>query len=187
MQKKRKRNEGDVIVKYWFDPSWCGIYSSRYRFCFETDKGRKFVADLDICLRKLPYHKAIQQHRMRFLQEAFRNAIKPQVEEAKRVYFLRIPVQVCPYSGELFSMETCHVDHGGFRKGVRTYTFSQLLTRFFRDEERYYDNNLNLVELTSSPPFEIIDPSLKKRWQGFHSLHATLHIVSRMANLYLCH
>jgi hypothetical protein len=184
----------DPIVNYWFDPQACGIYSSRYRLCFETASKNRFSADLDVCIQRLSYSKALWKHRMRNLHEAFRLAIGYQIETAKIEFFESMPVRVCPLSGELFSKETCHVDHGG-KKNVKTaltlgerlpLTFMQLLKNFLREQERVHDMKASDIELTTAPPYELADSKLKLRWQQFHATHAVLQVVSRRANLYCC-
>jgi hypothetical protein len=183
------RKEPDMISGFWFNPEVCSIYSSRYRFCFETTSKREFTADVDICVKKLPFYKALQQHRKRHLQEAFRFAVKDQIEKLKTQHFLDKPVRVCELTGDLFSIDTCHADHGGPREKSTPYlslSFSKLMQNFHKEEKRIYNSFLTDVQLTQTPPYHFLSAEVKNRWQTFHAEYAILHIVSRKANLYLC-
>lgn len=190
----KPENKKISLVEYWFDPKQCGIYSSRYRFCFRTNAGNTFITDLDICLQSYPYWKAMFFHRKRQIHEAFRLAILNQIETAKEKHFRLEKVRVCEISGDLFTKETCHADHGGPRRPRDLScrepcpkTFSQILQGFLKEEKRVYDIQMKDIELTSEAPYELANTYLKQRWQNFHAEFAVLHIVSRRANLYLCH
>ena len=135
----------------------------------------------------MSYPKAASMHRMRHLQEAFRLAVKDQIEGAKEKHFAKAPIRVCFLSGDLISRETAHSDHGGPKNLPKDLTFSQLMKNFLKEQERVYDLKTQDIVITSQPPYQLEDVDLKERWQNFHAKHAVLHVVSRTANLYLCH
>lgn len=192
----------DQLKSISFDEVKCGIYSGNFRFCFHTEHGREFVTELDICAKRGGPFAASVGHRNCVLKEAFRNAVHEQILEVKQRHFATEPVQVCPLTFELYSFDTCHVDHGGKSSTMdKSLSFEALMHGFLnmysQDCDMVYstfaqrraDARINefvkTIELTSSPPYEFRNTKLTKAWQEYHKVYAVLHVISRHANLFM--
>lgn len=192
----------DKLKSMTFDPVKCGLYSGNYRFCFQTERGKEFITELDVCAKQAGPFASAAGHRDRLLREAFRNAIHDQILEVKKRHFATKPVQICPITLEHYSFDTCHVDHGGKTSALDTsLSFEALLRAFLNvyslETDMVYsvyaqkrpDARINefarTIELSTTVPYEIKNEKIKKAWQEYHKIYAVLHVVSRRANLFM--
>jgi hypothetical protein len=163
---------------------------------------------LDVCLNIEQDHwKQTTRHRWKQIKEAFRMAILDQIEEVKKQHFMEQKMQLCPFTQELYTYETCHVDHGltddklSFEKILDLFLSQQALQAELKEPFQLVPRGsskaparlseygrkqlfIRRIELRG-PPFELVDEKLREAWQDYHQGVAKLRVVSRRANLFL--
>ena len=105
--------------------------------------------------------------------EAFRHAVRDQIEDARAHAFARPGPRKCPVTGESVTPATSHVDH------AKPWTFKRLVETFLRKRSLAVLD----VALTGDEVKRIADEKLRAAWCAFHRRRATLRVVSVRANL----
>jgi hypothetical protein len=123
------------------------------------------------------YKKCINGEKYRQLvRPALRTAIQRQIQQFKEGQFAIGP-QNCPYTNELLTLETCHVDH------LPPMTFETLVTEWLKlNGLKESDVQITAREDNSSSRF-MVNASQIQSWVTYHQYHARLRLLSRRGNL----
>lgn len=112
--------------------------------------------------------------RMRAI-DAFRNAIRPQIDLFRNRAFGKKTYIKCPELGVNFSKKTCHIDHK-FPK-----TFASILNKFI-DENKL---TLDMIKVEKSDEYtsSLEDMEFLSLWYKFHAENADLRAIHKTANI----
>jgi hypothetical protein len=123
------------------------------------------------------YQKCIDGEKYRQLfRPALRTAIQHQIQQFKQVQFAIGP-QRCPFTNELLTLETCHVDH------LSPMTFETLVTEWLKlSGLGEVDVQITGREDNSSTRF-MTNANQIDSWTAYHRQHARLRLLSQRGNL----
>lgn len=110
---------------------------------------------------------------------ALRHATSAQIIEFKRDQFDASEFIKCPFTGDLVTFNTCHVDHAA------PDTFSALVTKWLTLSGITPDQVKLKPNCDNQWACEMTDPEQIKSWLEFHYAGASLRIVSPRANMEL--
>ncbi len=110
---------------------------------------------------------------------AMRHAVAEQVIAFQRAALSCATRPICPYTQEVLTITTSHVDH------TPPDTFFALATRWMQEND-FSISDIPLVDNADNQWVRSMrDPDQETSWSGFHQAHARLRIISRPANLSL--
>ena len=161
---EQKRGCGISAVKVVLNP----VFGDRCFWIYRTDG-----TDTDISYRTCVTSKKPSQ-RQAFMA-ACRAAIADQVLAFKRSRFNQHPLLKCNISGRLVSESDSHVDH--------FIPFINLVEHFVSTRRIDIDTVQFHPKVDGSFVTEFASESLKKQWQEYHSLNATLRITHKSENM----
>jgi hypothetical protein len=161
---EQKRGCGIASVKVVLNP----VFGDRCFWIYRTDG-----TETDISYRACVTSKKPGQ-RQAFMA-ACRIAIADQVLAFKRFQFNRHPLVKCNISGRLVSESDSHVDH--------FIPFINLVEHFVSTRRIDIDAVRFKPKVDGSFVTEFACESLKKQWQEYHRLNATLRIAHKSENM----
>jgi hypothetical protein len=106
----------------------------------------------------------------------FRTAVVPQILAFRDEFFRDRIGATCPITGEVVTLDNCHVDH-------ESPTFRELVTEFLSCQYTELREVAVVPTRDGDTKTRLLSPELESNWQRFHQLKAKLRIVSMRANL----
>lgn len=103
-----------------------------------------------------------------------RKLVQPDIQLAKKKIFAETPYLKCPFTGEILTEKSCHLDH------EQPFTFS-VIVKNFAQEWGIVAENVIYVHGDGFTTFR--DAQLAQDWIAYHRLYARLRPVSATANL----
>jgi hypothetical protein len=118
------------------------------------------------------YYKCITKvSKINEIKKIARNEVSKYILEFKVNAFKINKYYTCPFTGEILTINNCHVDH--------EIKFDKLFNDFFNTIDV---DNLEIINNGSSNKF-FKNRQLAQQWIDFHNAHAILRVVSPFANL----
>lgn|SRR5574343_166690 len=155
---------GTGIKDIWIKK--CRDFGNNQQFIIERTDGSSIDFSYKNCLAgKLPTYKS-------YFSIACRNAVADDIIRFRDKEFYEKPIIQCPYTREILSKHTCHVDH------APPEYFAKIVEDFINDCQI----NVALVEITGDTVKRFKCPIITGKFRLYHSQKASLRILSPTAN-----
>lgn len=156
-----------------------GVASIGVRLDPDYKRNKQFVVyRKDGTFTDFSYAKCLRSptHRARFIQ-ACRQIIAPGIIAYGKQYFKSYPNPICPFTGEVLTPKTAHIDH------AYPQTFRNLLEKFLNSTHLDIDQVVLISGGDNSSTVYIQDKTIEQAWLDYHWKFAKLRVISATANL----
>ena len=160
---EQKRGQGIVMIRV--------VLAMPYRTrCFEIERIDGTTTDISYleCLTPSTVFD--------WFPAACRTAVVSQIQAAKDAAFGDATYIACPITGQRIDRRRAHVDH------APPWTFDAIVEAFI-DQSVIDIAQVAFVDVDGGTESKFADVELEEAFAEFHRKHATLRVVSRMANL----